>query len=358
MPTTILAGFEKLRQNLDVTGLQTATVSERQQNVRSVVEAGLTVNDSFLTGSYSRSTMISPLSESDIDVFIVLDVSYFHHYNNQNGGPAGLLDLVKRTLRSTYSRTPDVSRNGQAVTILFTDFAVDIIPAFYRLGGGFLIPNSITQTWIGTDPKRHVQIAAAANVQHNGDLIPLVKMIKAWNRTIDRHFSSFHLEVLTLAILNNVRISDFPSGMRFFFDKGLELIAQRNPDPAGYGADIGSYINTPGKIQVAVAKFQTAYERALKAEGLAAQGNICEAFDSWHRILGDYFPAYGQHFGADDFQSADGLAIGRFAHPMEYREMSAAGTATEQLARLTRRFNHHAESNDSAHYGYAAPSHV
>lgn len=69
-----------------------------------------TVKESFLTGSYSRSTMIAPLNDADVDIFAVLDVSYYHHYNGQNGGQAGLLDLVKRTLRKTYTKTPDISR--------------------------------------------------------------------------------------------------------------------------------------------------------------------------------------------------------------------------------------------------------
>src|SRR5205807_6891592 len=134
------------------------------------LQGSITVQDSFLTGSYVRKTMIAPLKEADIDVFAVLDPSYFHHYNNKNGGQAGLLDWVKRTLRKTYTKTPDISRNGQAVTIRFSDFLVDVVPGFCRSGGGYLIPNSITNAWISTDPKRHAEIMSAANSQHGGNL--------------------------------------------------------------------------------------------------------------------------------------------------------------------------------------------
>ena len=294
MTTAIPQAFQKLKSNLEITDLQEEMVSTRQKSVRDVVEAELTVEGSFLTGSYSRHTMIAPLKEADIDIFVVLNASYYHHYKNgQNGGQAGLLDLLKRTLRKTYTRTPDISRNGQAVTIRFDDFIVDVVLAFNRQGGGFLIPDSINSTWISTDPKKHIDIMSQANAAHSGDLVPLIKMIKAWNRSIDRHFRSFHLEVMALHIFNNVKISDFPSGMRFFFDKSRELVTKQNLDPASLGGDVGSYINTQAKIQEAAQRFQLAYERALKAEQHEAQGNTTYAFDMWGKIFGDYFPAYG-----------------------------------------------------------------
>jgi tRNA nucleotidyltransferase (CCA-adding enzyme) len=138
MATTIQQSFSVLKTNLEITTLQSSTVSTRQTNVRAVVESEMAVLDTFLTGSYSRSTMIAPLKEADIDIFVVFDSKYYHNYNGQNGGQGGLLDLVRRTLLKTYTSTPDISRNGQAVTIRFSDFLVDVVPGFRRNGGGYL----------------------------------------------------------------------------------------------------------------------------------------------------------------------------------------------------------------------------
>ena len=71
MAKTILESFRELKTNLEITELQQSTVSTRQQNVRNAVESELNVLDSFLTGSYSRHTMIAPLKEADIDIFII-----------------------------------------------------------------------------------------------------------------------------------------------------------------------------------------------------------------------------------------------------------------------------------------------
>lgn len=43
VPTTINQGFEKLRQNLEITELQETTVSRRQQTVREAVEQEMKV---------------------------------------------------------------------------------------------------------------------------------------------------------------------------------------------------------------------------------------------------------------------------------------------------------------------------
>ena len=294
MATTITNSFLKLKQNLEISELQATTISTRQKNVRDTIANELQVIDNFISGSYMRNTLIAPLKEADIDIFIILDSKYFHNYNNgQNGGQAGLLDLVKRALKRNYTLTPDISRNGQAVTIRFTDFVVDVVPGFNRQGGGYLIPNSINQSWISTDPKKHVEIISAANKTHDGNLVPLIKMIKGWNKNNNKYFRAFHLEVLAFQILEGVKITDFPTGIRYFFGKGKELITKQNLDPAGYGGDIGSYINTAEKIEEAANKFQLAYERAIKAEEFALRGNIREAVDMWIKIFGDYFPTYG-----------------------------------------------------------------
>lgn len=258
MPTTITAGFNKLKENLEITGLQSATVSTRQQGVRAAVEKEMTVLTSFLGGSYARSTMIGPLANSDIDIFIVLDASYYEKYT-----PAALLDRVRTVLLKTYKDTKSISRNGQAVTISFSDFEVDVVPCYNRKGGGYIIPNSITGKWISTNPQAHENHTTASNKAHGGDIVPLIKMVRGWNREINRAFSGFYLELMTIDILKNVKISDYPSGVRYIFDKGREKVKLKQIDPAGYGDQISpfNYVTT---VEEAVSRFVTAHIQLKK----------------------------------------------------------------------------------------------
>lgn len=288
MATTIIQSFSTFKSNLEITGLQQETVSTRQSNVRDAVKKELTVLDSFLTGSYSRSTMIAPLTDADIDIFAVLSSDYY-----EKDGQAKLLDKVKAVIKQTYTKSPNISRNGQAVTIRFTDFVVDVVPAFNREGGGYLIPNSAIGKWIATDPKAHVKIMSEHNKKHNSNLVPLVKMIKCWNRNISFSFNSFHLEVMALQVLDGITIDDFPSGARYFFDKAKDYVKKKNPDPAGYNDDVGAYLNTDAKIAGAVSNLTTAYDRAVKAESFAKENKIADAVAEWKKIFGGKFPAFG-----------------------------------------------------------------
>ncbi|MGB8347657.1 MAG: hypothetical protein WCD86_22430, partial [Ktedonobacteraceae bacterium] len=209
----------------------------------------------------------------------------------QQDGQGALLDRVKRVLKKYYALS-DISRDGQAVTMTFSDFKVDLVPGFPLRGGGYLIPNTQGGTWIETNPKDHERISSMHNLAHNGDMVPLEKMLKRWNREINRYFRSFHLEVLAWDIFNGVPISSFSSGTRYFFDRGRAKIREKNLDPAGYGGNVGYYINN-GNVNEAISRFTTAYNRAIKAEEYEAKGKIVDAIGEWRKIFGDTFPAYG-----------------------------------------------------------------
>lgn len=287
MAKTIHEAFRVLRSNLEITDLQEKTVSTRQNAIRNVLEKDFVVLDSFLTGSYRRSTMISPLKEADVDILLVLDPQYF-----AKNGQEQLLKEIRNSLLKTYTKTPKIRPDGHAVTITFPDFKVDVVPGFYRKGGGFLIPETTGPRWIPTDPKRHVEIWASANKAHNGDLVPLLKMLKGWNASRSL-LKSFHLETLALSVLDNVTISDFPSGIRYFFDKARPKIRTKLADPAGYSDDVAQHINTTEQMDAIVSRVDWAFVRAQEAEQLAAEGKIAESMAKWSKLMPNHFPAYG-----------------------------------------------------------------
>lgn len=167
-----------------------------------------------------------------------------------------------------------------------------MVPGFYRTGGGYLIPDAGLGRWIETDPKHHVELWSASNRAHNGDLVPLIKMVKGWNKS-RKLFRSFHLEVLTRAVLDGVRITDFPSGLRFVFDKARGKIRTKLPDPAGYNDDVAAHVKTTAEMDGLIQRLDWAYSRAVEAEADAAAGRVAAAFEKWRLLLPHHFPAYG-----------------------------------------------------------------
>ena len=248
MATTTSQAFELFRSRLEITDLQAETVSTRQQSVRQAVESNLAIYDSFLTGSYSRNTMIAPLANADVDIFVVLNPQYY-----QANGQVALLDKVKTVLKQTYPKTPEISRNGQAVTILFSDFQVDVVPAFLRKGGGYLIPNTQGGTWIATDPKKHVEISAATNKANGQNLVPLVKMIKSWNRAII-DLSARFIWSTSLAYIQPNHHHPVFRGRRPLLRQGRTLITDYSTPR--YGGDVGNYIKRAEDIRDAKSHFE------------------------------------------------------------------------------------------------------
>lgn len=287
MPTSLSEGFAEFRSNLEITDLQAPVVATRQQRVREAMEANFDVRDSFLTGSYARHTMIAPLTKADVDVFVVLGPQYHVQHT-----PASLLDAVRLELRETYPKTPRVSKNGQAVTITFNDFLLDVVPGFYREGGGYLIGDAGRGKWIPTNPKRHVELWSESNDYHQGEFVPFVKMIKAWNRGHSSTFRSFHLETMIRCIFATVSLEDLPSAIRHFFAEAQEKVTYQLKDPAGFNHDVGAYM-TGTVLEEAKQRLIRAEEWALRAEVAIADDLIDLAFDQYRLIFGDYFPAYG-----------------------------------------------------------------
>jgi Second Messenger Oligonucleotide or Dinucleotide Synthetase domain len=286
MPNTISAAFAKFQSNLEITNLQSATVSTTQSNVRGVIDRRFVVLEDFQGGSYARNTMIAPLSTADVDIFVVLDPKYYSQHT-----PASLLGAMKNVLKASFPSTDDIAPDGQCVRIQFSNFKIDVVPCFNRQGGGLLLPNENNGLWFGSDPKAHIALWTQSNRAHNGNLVPVMKMMKAWNKKSGA-YRSFALEVLVRNVLANVTITNHWSAVRYVFDKLRPFVRTKVADPSGFNDDICSYISTEAEYKRVEGWLAWSFEKASRAENLGDSGRIKEAHDAWREIFGDYFPAY------------------------------------------------------------------
>ncbi len=277
---TIGQAFELFKSALEITQSEQDAAKYCQETLRARLERRLTILDDFLTGSYKRDTKIRPLN--DIDLFIVLDPGFFTH------GPAGVLRQVASHLRASFPNTKLRIQN-RSVNLAFHRFGFDVVPAFCRQGGGFLIPNIKCNSWTSTDPKSHEKIVSDANLDSGGKLKPLIKMAKCWNRSHGVKLQSFHLEVLVLEV-SRPPVQDYQTAAFQFFEQAADRIKYPCFDPTGLGPPVDDYLTRGGRL-VVNRQLILAARSARRALEFEWRGHNPVARAMWGRIFGRPFPS-------------------------------------------------------------------
>ena len=134
----------------------------------------------FLFGSYKKKTTISH-PEKDVDVIFKIPKEKFEDYQKQENGPSNLLTKVKNTLKNTYSTTDKIKNWTKVVLVDFSTFKVEVLPAFEKDDGKFIVPNTGDgEDWIIFDPKSEIVNFENSNKLNNGLTRDLIKIIKKW----------------------------------------------------------------------------------------------------------------------------------------------------------------------------------
>ena len=285
--------FEKYRKRLELSETERQNTIKRHGEVRACIRAKFSVDNDFLTGSYGRHTKTKPLK--DVDIFFVLGQKERDKYRSK--APSQLLDAFVQCLRDTYGHNA-VEPGRRCATVEFerntTDeegkvLSIDAVPAF-DLGNCYEIPDRQLGQWIKSDPEIHKAQATSKNKSLGGKWVPLVKMVKRWNRSAGKPIKPAFLIEVMMQDLVDAPFTTYPSEVRRFFASALDGIRKKWPDPAGFGPP-GSDQMTPALIEAAVEKLRKAETQAALAVRLEAQGRQTDAIALWREIMGRYFPA-------------------------------------------------------------------
>lgn len=284
--------FEKFRQRLELSETERKDAAKRQTEVRECIREAFDLTTDFLSGSYKRNTKTKPLK--DVDVIFVFGED--EKWRRQKP-PIDTLTAFEKRLKECFA---DVEVNRRSVTVEFEKsyypddhegkvLSIDAVPAFECAGGNYEIPDKVTGTWIKTNPEKHQEQATSKNKQLGGTWVPLVKMLKAWNRANGKPIKpSFLLEVMAQNLVDPP-FSTYPDEVRNFFASAADGISRAWPDPAGLGPPVSDQM-TPDRIREAQTALQEAQRQATLAFRAEATGRQGEALQIWRNILGDYFP--------------------------------------------------------------------
>jgi len=245
----------------------------------------------FPDGSYARHTKTKPLK--DVDIFFVLGEKEKHWRDKP---PHEVLDAFEACLAKKYGKSA-VDPGRRCVTVEFEKntkdeegkvLSIDTVPAF-ELQDCYEIPDRDLGKWIKSDPEIHAEQSTAKNKELGGKWVPLVKMIKRWNRSTDKPIKpGFLIEVMAQGLVD-APFTTYPSEVRRFFAAALDGLSQDWPDPAGYGPPVSDQMS-PELIKKAVEILRNAEKKAALAVHFEKQGKQGEALAIWREIMGRYFP--------------------------------------------------------------------
>src|SRR5690606_18210906 len=95
---------------------------------------------------------------------------------------ADAVELGRRCVTVDFEkRNPTADEEGKVLSN-------DAVPAI-ELDDCYEIPDRILGRWIKTDPEIHAEKATAKNRELSGKWVPLVKMLKRWNRSAGKPIS-------------------------------------------------------------------------------------------------------------------------------------------------------------------------
>lgn len=130
--------------------------------------------DTFLSGSYRRSTAIREIK--DVDVIFIIDID---HLSTE---PDLVIVWLQGALQKLYT---NVRRQPRSVRVISdSGVKIDIVPGTpqrrLNTDGPLWIPDREAGSWVPTHPKGQVAFAQERNKSTDGYYVQIVKILKHW----------------------------------------------------------------------------------------------------------------------------------------------------------------------------------
>lgn len=191
----LISDFKALVSSIEpkpahVTAAKTAHEKVREQ-LRLDEESKQAHKDTFLSGSYARSTAINDIN--DVDVICLLDI------NHAITQPEVVLAWIDGILSRYYSVR---KRQGRSVGVQAAkNVWLDIVPStpISADSGPLYIPDREANEWVSTHPKGQIAATVNQNKATNGYYVQVVKLMKFWRDRLPREScrpKSYILETL------------------------------------------------------------------------------------------------------------------------------------------------------------------
>lgn len=139
----------------------------------------------YKVGSLGRQTAIRGISDMDM-LFVLPESKYTQYDHYESNGQKALLQDVKKELRKRYTNEKIIVRgDGQVVVITFSNYEVEVCPAFENEDGSYTYPDSNGGgKWRRTDPMVEIGESEYMIDHTNYHFKYICQMVRAWKNNI------------------------------------------------------------------------------------------------------------------------------------------------------------------------------
>lgn len=281
---TVAAGLEKMAKNLAPSILEYTSVNRCRDKVQDYLGQYISNFTIDLPGAFARTSMASPLDESVIDMLVLFNIKHSKRFF-----PRELLDKLQVTLQDEYPGTT-FDEATEAVYVTIEGYRFKVQPGFVTDQRHYLVPAPGWNEWVKYDSLSYKSLLLKMNAHHNGKLLHVIRMIKAWNRLSGRAFNEYFLELMVNEILSDYQIQTYQSAISRIFRAVLNGVPLKQHDPANECLlveglhDLDEVINA--MLHVKCSYLVT--KQALELEG---QGRMKEALADWAQLFPEVLPS-------------------------------------------------------------------
>lgn len=244
--------------------------------------------NSLYVGSYGRDTDIVT---SDVDWIFMLPSGLKSQYDrHQNNGQSALLQVVKKSIEKTYSKTY-LKADGQVIQIPFDDnINFELVPCFENTDGSFTFPDTNNGgSWKKTDPRPEIKAVNDRNNATNGNMKALCRMARAWKYEWDVPMGGLLIDTLAYKFLESYEHKDKSTVYYDWMSRDFFKYLSEQNTTQSYWYALGSnqLVYRKGSFEY---KAKRCYNISLEA--IAKQSNASgEAKKKWREIYGTKFPS-------------------------------------------------------------------
>lgn len=238
----------------------------------------------YIVGSVGRNTAIK--SCSDLDIIFDLPYEVYKKFDNyDSNGQSDLLQEIKNVLSERYPKT-DMSGDGQVVSIEFTNYTVELVPAFKQSDSRFKYPDTHQGgSWKYTDPISEQDECRNAEDESNNKYFDFCHIIREWKNNLAFSFSGLLIDTL---VYNSFTENEYFKGYDDYYEifKAVLKYLQSRDENQSYWLALGSnqqvQNSNDGKF---VKKANQSYSKIIQAEK-----NEDDLNNVLREILGNEFP--------------------------------------------------------------------